>query len=361
MSESKPRLQSATLPGLDLQSPHLQGPRVFRLGQAEQVAGEAETSLTVDPDFLASELGSAVDLETAQALIEKRRRFTWGKVFRSALGFLVSLWIGVYGWQFIADLFRASETLGWVGAAVAGVALISLVMLLVREWRALARLDDLTDLRAEISAAILMDDQDKARELVRRLNKLYDSDAKSAASRAEMEVHSAAIIDGPDLLNIAERVLLKSRDAAVRDAILTASKRVSVITTLSPRAIIDVLFVGAQAVRLTRRIAEIYGGRPGVLSFLRLGRKVFTHLAITGGMAVTDGVLSQVLGHGIAARLSAKLGEGVLNGILTARVGLAAIAVCRPMPFLTEREPKLSELAGALVRMQKTQKDMPEA
>ena len=114
--------------------------------------------------------------------------------------------------------------------------------------------------------------------------------------------------------------------------------------------LVDVLFVGGQSIRLTRRISEIYGGRPGVLSFLRLGRKVLGHLAITGGMAVTDGVLSQVLGAGLAARLSAKLGEGVLNGILTARIGLVAIAICRPMPFLAESEPKLSELASGLVR-----------
>lgn len=337
-----------------------QGPRVFRLDPRDRAADDAKTALTVDPDFLAAELDAPAEA-LAEAMTEKRRRLTWGGVFRSALGVLASLWVGLYGWQFIDHLFSASETLGWIGAAVALVALVALIVLLIREWRALSRLDDLSDLRAEISAAIIADDRDKARDLVRRLNQLYETDVRSAASRAEMEAHSEAIIDGPDLLNIAERVLLKPRDAAVRDAILVASKRVSLITTLSPRAVVDVLFAGAQAIRLTRRIAEIYGGRPGLLSFLRLGRKVFTHLAITGGMAVTDGVLSQVLGHGIAARLSAKLGEGVLNGILTARVGLAAIAVCRPMPFLVEREPKLSELASTLITAQKSQRDAPEA
>jgi putative membrane protein len=37
--------------------------------------------------------------------------------------------------------------------------------------------------------------------------------------------------------------------------------------------------------------------------------------------------------HSIAAKLSARLGEGVLNGLLTARVGLSAMAVCRPDAF----------------------------
>ena len=100
---------------------------------------------------------------------------------------------------------------------------------------------------------------------------------------------------------------------------------------------------------LTREIAEIYGTRPGSLGFLRLARKILGHLAITGGVAITDSVLSQVVGHGMAARLSAKLGEGVLNGLLTARVGLACIAVCRPLPFLATEEPKLQDVAGEIL------------
>jgi putative membrane protein len=44
--------------------------------------------------------------------------------------------------------------------------------------------------------------------------------------------------------------------------------------------------------------------------------------------------IQQILGHGIAAKLSARLGEGMLNGLLTARLGLAAIEVIRPLPFI---------------------------
>jgi len=40
-----------------------------------------------------------------------------------------------------------------------------------------------------------------------------------------------------------------------------------------------------------------------------------------------------MLGHGIAAKLSQRLGEGVLNGLLTARLGLAAIDVTQPLPY----------------------------
>ena len=59
-------------------------------------------------------------------------------------------------------------------------------------------------------------------------------------------------------------------------------------------------------------------------------------------MAVGDSLVQQVLGHGIAAKLSQRLGEGVLNGLLTARLGLAAIDVTRPLPFTALPRPALA-------------------
>jgi putative membrane protein len=156
------------------------------------------------------------------------------------------------------------------------------------------------------------------------------------------------IVDGRDLIDIAERNLMLPLDEEARREIATAAKRVSVVTAISPRALLDVLFVVGQAMRLMRRIAEIYGGRPGFLGAIKLARSVGSHLAITGGMAVGDSLVQQVLGHGIAAKLSARLGEGVLNGLLTARVGISAMAVCRPMPFAAERPPGVRDVAPFL-------------
>ncbi|MFI4987501.1 MAG: DUF697 domain-containing protein, partial [Alphaproteobacteria bacterium] len=110
------------------------------------------------------------------------------------------------------------------------------------------------------------------------------------------------------------------------------------------------LFVAGQSLWLIRRVSEIYGSRPGLIGFLALTRRVLAHLAVTGGMAVGDSLVQQVLGHGIASRLSAKLGEGVLNGLLTARVGLATMEACRPLPFVAVGAPRLMDVAGALLR-----------
>jgi putative membrane protein len=104
------------------------------------------------------------------------------------------------------------------------------------------------------------------------------------------------------------------------------------------------------ALRMVRQLAVLYGGRPGALGMLRLFRQVVSHLAVTGGVGVADGVVQQVVGHGLAARLSARLGEGMINGLLTARLGLLTIDLVRPLPFHVLPRPALNDLAGTLIR-----------
>ena len=84
------------------------------------------------------------------------------------------------------------------------------------------------------------------------------------------------------------------------------------------------------------------------------------HLAVTGGMAASDSLIQQMLGHGVAAKVSARLGEGVLNGLLTARLGLAAIEVSRPLPFVALAKPSIGDLVGDLLR-RRARADEPEA
>jgi putative membrane protein len=128
-------------------------------------------------------------------------------------------------------------------------------------------------------------------------------------------------------------------DRQARQLTLNAARRVSVVTAVSPRAFVDLAYVGFEAVRLIRAMAELYGGRPGTIGMIRLFRDVIAHLAVTGAVAAGDSLIQQVVGHGLAAKLSARLGEGVINGLMTARIGISAMDLCRPMPFAGTQAP----------------------
>jgi putative membrane protein len=286
---------------------------------------------------------------SAAVAAPSRRLSLMTKLFWSALSGLLTMAVGLWFWRLIEDLFRTNVYVGWIGVGLLALAVVALAALLAREIGGLMRLAAVEELRQKAEAAAAADDGPAAKDIVRRLLARQTADPANATQRQRMEAMLGDIMDGRGLLNLADRTLVQPQDELARVAIAAAAKRVSMVTAISPRAIVDVLFVAAQSVMLTRRIAEIYGARPGGLGSLRLGRRILGHLAITGGVAITDSVLSQLVGHGLAARLSAKLGEGVLNGLLTARVGLAAIAACRPLPFLAAEEPKLQDVAGEIL------------
>jgi len=185
--------------------------------------------------------------------------------------------------------------------------------------------------------------------LVDELTAFVAPQPETAAGRRALKELRGEVIDGADLVRLAELELLAPLDEKARKLTLDAAKRVSLVTAVSPRALVDLAYVAFESARLIRRIAELYGARPGTLGFLRLARNVIAHLAITGALAASDEFVHQIVGQGLAARLSAKLGEGIVNGMMTARIGIAAMETARPLPFTAVRRPKLSDFLSVLV------------
>jgi putative membrane protein len=283
-------------------------------------------------------------------IVPARRGFRWGAVFWIALGGLILLGLGLGVTRLIEDLFARSEGLGFLGLACAIAATLAFLVVAAREALGLARLATIEKLHLRAITVLTSDDRKESRAVVQDLLKVAHQNPQLARARATLQGHAGDIIDGADLIRLAERELMTPLDQEARRLVLSAAQRVSIVTAVSPRALIDVLFVFAASLRLIRQLARLYGGRPGALGMIRLMRHVFAHVAITGGMAASDSLIQQVLGHGLAAKLSQRLGEGVLNGLLTARLGLAAIDVTRPLPFTALPRPALGDLAKDLLR-----------
>ncbi|MGY6644528.1 MAG: YcjF family protein [Salinarimonas sp.] len=278
-----------------------------------------------------------------------RRRVPWGSLLAGSLLALVMLGVGIGVEGLIRELFARAPWLGWAAAVIAALAALALVAICLREWIGLLRERRIEHLRSEAARVLTEDDAEGARALAEALVAFHAKRPATARGREEVARLSQTILEAQDRLVITERALLTEADRAARRAVAQTARRVSVVTAVSPRALIDIAFVIYAAIRLLRRIAGIYGGRPGFLGGLRLARAAIDHLVVTGGVAMGDDMIQQLVGHGLAARLSTRLGEGVVNGAMTARFGLAAIAVCRPMPFIGARAPRFADVAGDLV------------
>ncbi|UVC13068.1 YcjF family protein [Mesorhizobium onobrychidis] len=318
-------------------APSTRKPRTVKADLA--VVTPAEIDVFDEPDIIAA--------EPPPATAPRKRSISGGLLF-GALGVLVTLALGHWTDQLIRDLFARAEWLGWLAAGMAVIAVLALLVILVREFLAIARLAEVEKLQKRALDAIARDDPKAARAVVDELSAFVAAKPETAAGRRALADLREEIIDGGNLVRLAETEILGPLDARAKVMILEAAKRVSLVTAVSPRALVDVAYVVFEAGRLIRRLSELYGGRPGTLGFFRLARSVLAHLAVTGSIAVGDSFVQQIVGHGLAARLSAKLGEGVVNGMMTARIGIAAMETARPLPFSATRRPGMGDFLSAL-------------
>ncbi|MEO0864293.1 MAG: YcjF family protein, partial [Pseudomonadota bacterium] len=151
-------------------------------------------------------------------------------------------------------------------------------------------------------------------------------------------------LDATGLLALADAELLSPLDQLAEREVEAAARQVATVTALVPLALADVVAALTANLRMIRRIAEVYGGRGGVMGSWRLTRAVMTHLVATGAVAVGDDMLEPLLGGSLLGKVSRRFGEGLVNGALTARVGVAAMEVCRPLPFADSARPRARTL-----------------
>ncbi|WP_131576696.1 TIGR01620 family protein [Paracoccus sp. I-41R45] len=266
------------------------------------------------------------------------------RLFINAGAALFAFLLSVMALDFINGLLNRYPLLGWVAVALFALFTLAALGMAVREWRAWRRFARIDALQRQAGAALAEGSLDQAKAVTDGLVALYARRPDMEWQRQRLAERRAETFDAHALLTLAEAELLAGLDQQARREIEAAARTVAATTALVPLALADVAAALAANLRMIRRMAEIYGGRAGAVGGWRLARTVITHLIATGAVAAGDDLIQTVAGGGILAKLSRRFGEGLVNGALTARVGIAAMEVCRPLPFLSQPRPKVGNL-----------------
>ncbi len=239
-----------------------------------------------------------------------------------------------------------NPTLGMIALVLVVAFTGSMLLIALRELAAFARLRRVDHIHLQAAGAIGTGDLKAARRIVAELDSLYSARPEMRWSRDRLGARARDVFDADGLIDMAEVDLLGPLDQLARREVEGAARQVATVTALVPLALADVVTALTANLRMIRRIAEIYGGRSGLLGSWRLTRSVMAHLVATGAVAVGDDLIHSVAGGTLLSKLSRRFGEGVVNGALTARVGVAAMDVCRPLPFRAARRPRVSNLVS---------------
>ncbi|SNT72996.1 YcjF family protein [Paracoccus seriniphilus] len=257
---------------------------------------------------------------------------------------LFTFLLSIAALDFINNLLNSYPVLGWIGIALFALFTLAALGMAWREYRAWARFAKIDAIQRQAGAALAEDSIEQARKVCNQLQLLYRDRPELQWQRQRLADQKADIFDANSLLTMAETELMAPLDQQARREIEAAARTVAAATALIPLALADVAAALAANLRMIRRMAEIYGGRAGAVGGWRLARTVMTHLVATGAVAAGDDLIHTVAGGGVLAKLSRRFGEGVVNGALTARVGIAAMEVCRPLPFMAQPRPRVGNL-----------------
>jgi putative membrane protein len=324
-------------------------PRVFAADDpALVVESDADAQLEGGADAAAA--ASRPELARPTLAELGRRGLRWGALLAAALAGAALLGLAAWFARFVSAALARQDWIGTATLALLLVAAFAALMIVLRELVGFFRLGRLGRLRADIAAAIADKDRKRERKAAWRLAALYAGRKDQSWALRRFRDHARDVHDPGELLALAEREIIAPLDGEARRLVTRSAKRVATVTALSPMVLIAVAYVLVENLRLLRALATLYGGRPGFVGVMKLARLVFEHIVATGGIAMTDDLLGQFLGQDLLRRLSRRLGEGAFNGALTARIGVTALEVIRPVPFIAAKPPRVRDLLAEALK-----------
>lgn len=151
-----------------------------------------------------------------------------------------------------------------------------------------------------------------------------------------------------EVMQLYSRNVLSQVDQKALAEVAKFSTESVVLVALSPIAIVDMLIMLWRNLRLVNKIAALYGLKLGYWSRVKLIKQVVINMAYAGASELVTDLGADLLGAELLGKLSTRMAQGLGAGMLTARLGIKAMYMCRPIPFDGEA-PKLGQVRQKIV------------
>ncbi|OOF47335.1 TIGR01620 family protein [Rodentibacter trehalosifermentans] len=260
--------------------------------------------------------------------------------------------------QWIWDSFQNRQWIYFAFSLVSLIVVLFGIKEMLGEWQRLVRLKKRERLQQQ--SQLLWQKSELGNESVfDREGEVGKKLCLEMAKSLQLDEQSPAIVQWQRLLNEAysaqevaqlfSQNVLKPFDQKAKKLISQMAAESAVVVAISPLSLVDMFFVAWRNIRLINKIAEIYGIELGYFARIRLLRMVLVNIAFAGVTEVVQEIGMDWLSQDITAKLSARAAQGIGVGLLTARLGVKAMAFCRPLAFQPAEKPKLSHIQKELL------------
>ena len=286
-----------------------------------------------------------VEQVAQQTLSPKPKRFS--RLTKLALLALVA---GVVVQLVVAlmNAWQQSPVLFAIYGIIFAIVLLWLVVMLLKEWRYLRQLKSSLDGQQTAERLKLSVQMGEAEPFIDAILARLPQDA--SASIKQLKKSLSAQQNDAEQLALFESLVVEPRDVQARAIVRKYALQSSLILAVSPFALLDMALVLWRNQAMIKEIAHCYGIELGYWSRIRLIRGIFWNIVYAGTSELMADFGSQMLSMEMTGKLSVRLAQGLGGGLLTARLGLQAMRLCRPVMFTDDNRPSLTKLHMELLK-----------
>ena len=238
---------------------------------------------------------------------------------------LLTLILGVSGLElanFVVAQFDRAGWLGWLTVAILLPAVLVLAWSLVREWKGFVALKRVDAIRQGLLSEDLVIARTHARNWLASIQ-VSDPSIETILAASDVPTLRSLLRSGPIAL-LDEQSANAGRSAALQ--VLAA-------TAVSPWPGLDGAIVVWRGLRLVRRIAEIYGLRPGALGTLRLWLRItMDATTVAAADVATTALVEAFFNSPMAGALVGQATGAAVAARRMLRLSAAVAQWCRPLP-----------------------------
>ncbi len=274
--------------------------------------------------------------------IRKIESLSW--LAKSALVALVVLLLTEVGTTLV-DAWIQSPILFAVYSSAIGVISAWASLGIFREFNKLRQLKNIENQRRvaeRISKSMQVGEADKV---------IASIDLKNVESMTLQRFQDSLSLELNDAekLHLFDEIILKEQDEKAKKIVHKYAAESALLLAVSPFAMLDMALVLLRNQRMLTELAQCYGIDLGYASRVKLIKGIIGNVLFAGSAELLTDIGSQLLSLELTGRLSAKLGQGLAGGLLTARLGYQAMSLCRPISFSADNKPKLSGIHKSLL------------
>ncbi|MBF0446068.1 MAG: DUF697 domain-containing protein [Magnetococcales bacterium] len=310
------------------------------LQEGDAVLDESATTI--------AEVKQAQEYAVERKKREKNRVFRWFVVLSL---FFLSAVVVQDTLLFVANQFSRHEILGWLFSVVAGGVGVTLLILIFRELRAYRSIQKIYSSQNQGIKLFSNNAHGNAISFTTDIMRFYVDRKELYEGWHSFQDSIDVNLQDREILDLFSKNVLSALDKKAYDIVVENSAVAALLTALSPMAWLDALLFFWRNVHMVRQISTLYGFRPGFFGTITLMQEVLAGMVASATTDFLTDEVAESLGNSVTAVLFAKAGQGMANGLLSARVGVQAMRFCRPVAFQSHENPSLKKVRAEMMKI----------